>query len=398
MNPLDSELFGYGADVDWYRGLYVLQNKATRFYQNNPWIPVTIREADQIIATHQEEAWSVLCAVMSWRSVTVGQLRAGLANTPVPLFDWLAPSLWGALLRKGWIDCGFPLSLRMEGTPPGDVWIRASQKQKNVRDWLQAVHQPSWMLRVIADSGEVPQHAFARHNTFADHCGLVAVHDPRCVYTAGDGWCAFTALDPQATRLAAISRGAAGDVSWVTGDGVTVVGEVQSSTHEVVEKFRRWIRFLHASPFTRRGLICLWILIPSSAGTYPSFASIVSQLSVDPLVMTGVPSVGSRCGIVRWDTWFTSEGYPTDRWGSYTDLCGVQRTVWDTCFVSQAPVLADPVGVVQWGCPVVRDVIKSVWGWDTSTWGCPSSLCGGWNGFTRCAGYASLLSTESGVK
>ena len=336
----------------------------------------------------------MLCAVMSWRSVTVGQLRAGLSNAPVPLFDWLAPSLWGALLRKGWIDCGFPLSFRMEGTSPGDVWIRASQKQKNIRDWLQAVRQPLWRLQVIADSGEVPQHAFARHNTFADHCGLTAVHDSRCVYTAGDGWCAFTALDPQAMRIAAVGRGAAGDVSWVTRDGVMVVGEVQSSTHEVREKFQRWIQFLHASPFSRRGMICIWILIPSVNGTYPSVSSIVSRLQVDPLVMTGVPSVGSRCGIVRWDDWFTSEGYPTDAWGSYVDLCGVPRTIWDSSFTSQVPVLADPRRMGEWGVPVVREGIRSVWGWDTSTWGCPSSLSGGWNGFTRCAGYRSLFPVQ----
>ena len=383
-NPLDDSLFDGDSDVDWVTGGYVYHGRHLgRFYEANPWVPEDIRLAARIVKT--VDTYPLLCALMSWRSVTVGQLQAGLCNQRVPVFDWTAPSVYGGLLRLGLVDIGFPRSYRWGHVQPRDVFLRMSMGRGRVRRWLRLLGKPMWVAGLLSDSGERALHAYARHNMFADHVGLTAIRDARVLCAAGDGWCAFRLLDERARGESGVALGATGDVLIVLKTGVCVVVEVQSSIAGVEGKVSRWERFLQASPFARRGIICVWLGIPSprEQGSYARIGSVLAEHAGDPLMLAGDVPLNRRMGYARWDEWYEPDGLPAARWGVYRDATGMPMSVFDEGLGEAAPSPRPLDRVRNWGEGLVRAELERVYQEPMLPY-CriPGKLAGGFQGLT----------------
>lgn len=387
FDPGEKKMWGFGSDVDWVRGDYVNSiANIGKFAGMNPWVVSNKHVAEAMVRQSAEQVVSILGALISWRVCTVNQLRAGLAVGDVPPFTRDKPNLYGAMCRLGYVNVGFSPRERLEGMVTGEVWLCVGNDSKMVRRVLSVVRSEPWLKGVLTASRLVSLRQHARHNTYAAHLGLVASRDERTKLITGDGWGAFRLIDAQATREAGLAASSATDVALLTQDNVLAGIEVQASSGDFLKKMRNWSKLLAFSPMSRRGLVCVWLLIrQTSSWSYPRSSSYVNALASEAESAVGNPNVGSRMGVALWEDWFDG-GLPTAEFGSYTDIFGVRRSIYDPQWKEFTPEVRDPKTVGEWGWTEMRDIVARDWGWDISSWTLPEECRGGFYGFVGGAG------------
>lgn len=382
MDPDDPSMFAYGSDVEWVRGSYAARLEHPVVFQRiNPWLPGDVLSAWAMAERERDAVVALMGTLISWRVCTVRQLQAGLCPARLPVFDRYSPNLYGALCRLGIINVGFSPAERLEGRIVPHVWLSMSNDAKLIRRGIRRLGADSWTARTLTPGSLTAQHTHARHNTYAAHVGLTAMHDPRVSLTGGDGWAGFRDVDRQAA-VEADTRLSSADVVILTKGNVLAGVEVQSSPHGVYEKASRWARLLAYSPMRRRGLVCVWLTIPNGNGAYSDLAAILGQLASQDTMMVGDPPVAARMGCARWDQWY-AQGKPTGRFGGYVDMLGETRSIFDDAWSAHTPTPAGIDHVRDWGWRRMRDDIRANWGWDASRWTFPESLRGGFAGFAQ---------------
>lgn len=384
LNPDSNRLFAYGSDVEWVRGTYAATlGRPAEFARLHPWMPPSKGTAWAMTGRDRDMCVNLLAALLSWRTCTVGQLRAGLCQ-PTPYgFDRTEPNLYGALNRLGVINVGFSPAERLEGVRVPHVWLSVGNDATLVRAWLKRFAAGTWVPATLTRGSMSAQHTHARHNMFATHVGLTAAHHPQVMLTGGDGWGGFRDIDPAAARQADV-RVASTDVVMLTKGRVLAGVETQTSAHSVWDKTSRWVRMLAASPMPRRGLVCVWLLIPAATtGRYADLTPILEQAAALPEARAGDPPVTARMGVARWDEWYGPDGQPGDGFGTYHDLTGVGRSLFDPAWETVTPANVNPSRTAEWGWAHVRESILSAFGWDTTGWTLPTPLRGGFGGFTK---------------
>lgn len=385
LNPADPGLYGPSNDVDWLMGEYVRGvDGPQRFHESNPWIPVARPTAERMVAARHDETLGLLGALRSWRVCTVSQLQAGLCPTPLPDFDHEANNLYGALLRLGCINVGFSGRERFERVRVPETWLSMGNVTKATRRVLKLIGATPAERALLTDTnvkGVGRRHA--RHNTYAAHIGLTCMRDPRVDFACGDGWSSFKTIDPKANADAGLNAGCAADVTVMGRNGVFAGIEVQTGMGRTFDKVSRWRDMLMHSPMGRRGLVCVWVVIgkngvPLTDGARDALTSIASDL--DGLT-AGMPPVGARMGIAYWTDWYDAKGRPTEGFGTYTDMFGHRRGVFDPQWREFTPGHEPLEKVGEWGWRTMRRQIRDYWGWDTPGWSYPEAYRGGTNGF-----------------
>lgn len=389
FDPADESLWAHGSDVDWIRGDWIARSETiTATAARNPWLVTNRRVAESEIRRNRMQALAILGAILSWRVCTVSQLQAGLASLPVPAFTRIAPNLYGAMCRLGLINVGFSPAERIEGMMGEQAWLSMGNDAKLIRRHLDLIGDGRWLTPMLSGSGRLnAMRSHARHNTYAAHAGLTLAHDPRIRLTGGDGWGGFNRIDPQATGEAGLNLVSSTDVIALVGNGVLASLEVQGPSHRMETKTGNWMRLLAYSPMRRRGLLCVWLVIPSASGDTPRFDRLLDRLGATPEAMAGDPPTARRMGLAHWDDWY-DHGHATDAFGTYTDLLGQSQSIFDPAWAGAAPQHHDVHALDRWGWAVMRTQIREHWGWDASGWSMPEAYRGGFYGFARRGGGA----------
>lgn len=374
FDPMDPMLWVNGTDCVWVRGEAVMalesRGALARAY---PWMVSNRAQAEAMVRANQDTVVGLVEALLSWRTVDVAQLRSGLCRVPLPVFDRDRPSLYGALARLGLVSVGFSY-LDSLGVPSERVFLSLGGVEKLNRSVLRLLDVPSWVRSSLEATGRLYGRRQATlHNILAAHTGLAFLNDSRCMAVGGDGLSGFNLVDPVARKEADVAFGAA-DCVAVANQGAMCAVEVQRTGMNVRQKAERWARLLAASPMSRRGLICVW-LFPKSVktGEYAPRAGLSAAASL-PEMTVGIPMVSARMGFALWDDWF-EKGVPSERFGSYTDMLGVERSVFDL----EGPVV-DPVAASHWGDRQVDDWVGRVFHVDMSRFRHPASVRGGLGG------------------
>lgn len=372
FNPMSPLLWVNGSDCVWIRGesVVALHNRG-RLRDVYPWIVGDVRVAESMVRRSSSLVAALVESLLSWRVVELSQLQAGLCAISPPDFDFENPSIYGALVRLGAVSVGFPYldSLGVENS--GRVFLCLGGVESLVKRVLPLLEVPVWVKSVLTSSGHVVGRREATfHNVLAAHCGLAFQHDKRFRLVGGDGVSGFNLIDPQARAESRVAFGAA-DCVGLTSRGVMVAVEVQRSHVNLEGKIRKWVRLLAASPMSRRGLVCVFLLPRNMrTGGYPTVAGF-SRAGLMVEAGVGTPPAASRVGWARWEDWFTPQGYPSDGLGAYTDIRGESRSVFDF----QGPRV-DVERAEQWGFMQVDDWVEKVFGVDVSRWVHPNCLRG----------------------
>ena len=390
FNPNDPKLWAMGSDVDWIYGDYIYDlGKTDTLHLTQPWIVRTEQSATKLVRENAQTVLSLLGALMAWRVTTVSQMQAGLApNAEIPTFYRDIPTIYGAMVRLGLIDVGFSPRERLEGIEVPQVWLSLGKRSKLVRridkilaDKITGTDQ--WITRTLFSGTGFFSRRHARHNTFAAHAALTASRNSRVKLVTGDGWGAFRRIDQRACDEANLTGLSATDVVILSHSHTTCCLEVQAAGLDNKSKLQNWINFLSKSPMSRRGILCIWLTIPNVSGIQPNLTNDLMAAGRTPTASIGMPSVGQRIGIAKWDEWFDELGLPTSQFGTYTDLFGERRdmlTGWDA---STPHEINDISSVGNWGWEQVRTHIARKWGLNTGSWRMPEFLRGGFYGFTE---------------
>lgn len=396
FNPADEELWVRQSDCEWVMASTVHDmSDPIRLHHlelSCPWIVSNAKQATEMLKSNREQALSIIGALMSWRNCTVSQLQAGLSRRPVPEFDRMKPNLYGALCRAGVLNVGFSRSEFYGRVFIPQTWLGLSRAQNRVYNVTHRIAGYGFPVESILRS-RPGTHQYARHNTFASHVGLAFAHDPRIKYTVGDGWALFRSLDAQAVSEMGRHPNNVPDLLGFTKNGVTAAIEVQSSTTDVAKKMEAWVDFLAHSPMSRRGVVCVWLLIPvSNFQTTLDFSKYFQEAADYTGVTIGDPPVSARIGWATWNDWFDKMGNPTGGFGEYTDLLGIRRSMFADDW-GPLPVTADFSRLTDWGWDVMNRDIRNVFGWDTSTWRKPDFYRGDTYGFV--GGLASTTGKDA---
>ena len=79
-NPDDRALWPMGSDADWIRGSDVANNEHPGVLaQRHQWIVPNRLFAESMVKANSELVTSIIGVLLSWRTCTVDQLRAGLS-------------------------------------------------------------------------------------------------------------------------------------------------------------------------------------------------------------------------------------------------------------------------------------------------------------------------------
>lgn len=384
LNPASPDLYGVGNDVDWLKGEYVMNIEAPqRFHEMNPWVPAGKPTAERIVSARHDEVLAVLGALYSWRVCTVSQLQAGLSEVPLPDFDRTDTTLYGALLRLGCINVGFSSRERWENVTVPEAWLSIGVSGAAVKRVLKIIGATPAEKTLVTSTSFKSVRRHARHNTYAAHLGLTCAQDGRVDFACGDGWSGFKNIDPQANNDAGLANGCAADVAVMCNNGVLAGIEVQSNMRYIIKKLDNWTRLLVNSPLSRRGLVCVWLVIgrngmPMPTNVGETMTDLAKQL--DGLTV-GVPQVGMRLGWAYWDDWYDAKGRPTEKFGAYTDMFNHHRTIFDPQWASFTPAHETLDHVGEWGWHSMRRQLKAYWGWDMGMWNYPDEYRGGVLGF-----------------
>lgn len=389
LNPADPGLYGSSNDVDWLMAEYVNESdEPRRMHEANPWIPEARPTAERMIAARHDETLALLGALRSWRVCTVSQLQAGLCPVALPDFDYGANSLYGALLRLGCVNVGFSGRERFERVRVPETWLSMGSVVRSTRRVLKLIGATPAERALLTDTtvkGVGRRHA--RHNTYAAHVGLTCMRDGRVDFACGDGWSAFKTIDPKAVEDAGLRSGCAADVAVMGRNGVMAGIEVQTGMSYVFDKVRRWKDMLLHSPMDRRGLVCVWLVIGKNGMPLTDSARdalLTMGADLDGLT-SGMPPVGTRMGLAYWNDWYDAKGKPTDGFGTYVDMFGHRRGIFDPQWESFTPDRRPLDEVAEWGWRTMRGQIRDYWGWDTPGWAYPDAYRGGVNGFVTGA-------------
>lgn len=392
FDPDSKRLYAWDSDVDWWRGTYMHDlEKPVRVAarDGNGWMLPYTRIAERMVRDQPDTTAAIMGALFSWRTATIGQLQAGLCDLPVPAFDRGEPNLWGALNRLGMVNIGFSRRERVEGTILPHVWVSVGDNAQLVRKGMEPLADGRpWIRHVMASGMFRNMHAHARHNTFAAHTGLAFCHDPRIRLTGGDGWGAFRLIDPQAAKESGAHPAAGMDVVTLTQGNLLAGIEVQASAGaEFAGKFQRWARFLAFSPMSRRGIVCIWLFVKSrSSDGYADYMSPMRRFATLPEMAAGDPDVATRMGWATWDEWY-EHGRPTPLFGTWTDMRGQRRSMFDESWRRYTPGHVNGVQATRdWGWRRMRDELLRVYGWDTAGWTFPDDMRGGFHGFAPYRG------------
>lgn len=383
FDPGDDELWMGQSDCDWVKAGAIKrmgeENQAKALSMRFPWIPVDADTARTMIQNNREAVLSIIGALMSWRNCTVSQLQAGLSRYPVPDFDRFTPNLYGAMTRMGILNVGFSHREYYERVFIPEIWLGLTGSKALVYKVTRMAAGYGFPLGAILRSGP-GNHQYARHNTYVSHAGLAFAHDPQIKYTAGDGWALFRSIDPQAVGEMNSHFNNVPDLIAFTDTGLTAAVEVQSAVIDVKKKLQAWVDFLAHSPMSRRGLVCVWLLIPTAhmgmANLQPIFESATDMTGIT----VGEPPVSARIGWAEWSDWFDETGTPTERFGTFTDLLGQQRNIHSNEW-GPLPDTADFSTLTDWGWNLMNRRILTEFGWDTSTWRKPALYRGDSYGF-----------------
>ena len=198
-NPDDRALWPMGSDADWIRGSDVANNEHPGVLaQRHQWIVPNRLFAESMVKANSELVTSIIGALLSWRTCTVDQLRAGLSVKGAPEFHRDEPNLYGALCRLGVIDIGFSPYERFSGQIIPQTWLSLSSDKKLIRSTLGLFNSATWLRRMLSDKQLIGMRRHVRHNTYAAHVGLHLGVNPDIKLVGGDGWGAFRLIDPQA--------------------------------------------------------------------------------------------------------------------------------------------------------------------------------------------------------
>ena len=384
FDPDDPSLWMLGSDVDWIRGDYVARlEHPGQFARQHPWLVANRLFAESMVRSNPKAVTAILGALLSWRVCTIGQLHAGLSAYPVPDFARDEPNLYGALVRLGAINIGFDQRERLEGVTVPQVWASMGNTASYIRDTLSCFESGAWLRMALTSSRLSAMRVHARHNTYASHCGLMLARDARTKLVGGDGWGGFRLIDPRAVSEAGLNRVSSTDIVALTGGNVLAGIEVQAGANNMDKKLSNWARLLANSPMGRRGLVCVWLLIKDATrGEYPYLNPVLRKTSDMGEMMVGHPSVAQRMGVATWEEWF-DHGRPTEGFGSYTDLLGAKRSIFDDEWSRYTPSVRPLDTVEQWGWQVMRDALKREWGVNADGWRMPDAYRGGFYGFAK---------------
>lgn len=384
FDPAAEGMWSLGSDVDWIRGDYVngLEHPG-QFARRHPWLVANRLFAESMVKSNPRTVAAIVGALMSWRVCTIGQLHAGLSTLPVPDFQRDEPNLYGALCRLGVINIGFDPRERLEDITLPYTWISMGNKATLIRDALSGIESGQWFRKALASSRLNAMRVHARHNTFASHVGLALASDPRTRLVGGDGWGGFRFIDAQAVAESGMNRMSSTDVVALCGNNVLAGIEVQVTSNDIEKKIRNWATLLAYSPMSRRGLLCVWLLVRDTAyGQYPSTANVIRRSRELSEMMVGEPSVAARMGFTTWEEWF-DHGRPTDGFGSYEDMLGVRRSMFDDEWRRHTPHVGRLDAIDEWGWRVMRDSLAREWGVDARGWTMPDAYRGGFYGFAK---------------
>lgn len=381
FDPNDEDLWKAGSAADWYKGndMFGLEHPGL-FAQSHPWFVANKLFAESMVKANSETVSSILGALLSWKTCTAGQLRAGLSVKGAPPFERDEPNLYGAMNRLGIINVGFSQSERLYGQTVNHVWLSPSNSPKLINRAMRLYGMEKWMRDTMAVSYYAGNRFHVRHNTYAAHAGLMLARDKRVRFASGDGWGKFRSVDPQAVAESKVGKACAADVVALCGNNVLAGIEIQASNGELDRKMQNWARMLAYSPMRRRGLVCVWLQIPKANEGYESFNAALQRARGMTEMVVGDPTVSQRMGIAVWDEWF-EHGVPTERFGEYTDMGGTRRSIFDDSWSGCTPQVRDVRSVSEWGWDVARDIIKKDWGWDVTGWTMPEAYRGGFYGF-----------------
>lgn len=385
LDPMDPNLYGGSNDVTWYKGndiLHAFANDRTLLRERMPWFVDNWNTAKAMIRKQSAPTIRILSALASWRCCTTDQLADGLTAGPIPPFTRDEPNLWGALCRLGVLTVGFSGIEAMSGRTVPHVWVAVTLGRTDTDRVLRRAGVPAWLTRCWANSEGTYLHRHAYHNTTAAHLGLTLARHPQARWTCGDAWCRFVSVDPEAAADAHVSVAAGGDVAALLDNNALFEIEVQSSLLDVPGKMDRWMRMLAASPMSRRGLGCVWMLIPRRGTVIPADAGERLEAMIREHEEAAIPEVAARIGWARWDDWYDHRGRPAERFGLYRDANGNTRSMFDPMWAQFMPAHVLPLDeACAWGWRQARERIASWWGFDPRMWAMPMELRGGFNGF-----------------
>lgn len=379
LNPDQPGLYGDRTDVDWI--------DLTRFgpgsdeyewARNQPW-HVTKPSAEAIIRRHPKETMGVIAALASWRTCAISQLQDGLCPVPVPDFDREHPNMYSALMALGVLKIGFSGRERHGYATIPQVWLALCIQRKQLKHVFHIIDADPGAIQSIAANEKLRVRCNARHNTYACHLGLTLAKDSRCRFTCGDGWAGLRTIDPQARAEAGLPVATSGDLVALLTNNVLANVEVQTSGGKIEEKASRWARMLAASPIDRRGIVCVWLAVRKRWANAIDFGPELLD-PVRNLPEASVPLVQQRMGFARWDEWFDPKGLPTSRLGTYTDLSGLTRSLFDPQWAQLAPKPKPLSYACDWGWRTMRMQLRDYWGWDPKAWAYPQRLRGGFRG------------------
>lgn len=385
VNPVGPDLWRGSSDVDWIRGDEVYRSDHQRsIAQLHPWYVANRVFAEAMVRANRAHVLNIVDALISWQTCTVSQLQGGLAVGEVPTFTRDVPNLYGALVRLGALNVGFARYERVTGEQCSETWVTLGNRAKLVKDLLKLVSADQWQHKMYAENRVVLSRPHARHNTIASHVGLMLSRDPRVQFTNGDGYGGFRYIDRLALDESGMERMSCTDVLAMCDNNVFAGIEVQVHADGTEQKMRNWARFLAHSPMQRRGLVCVFLFVKDTQrGAYPAVSTAVEHVGGMAEMMMGEPSVAARLGWARWEDWFDEQtGQPVERFGSYTDMLGAARSLFDEHWRSVTPVVRDPRVVRDWGWENVRRQLSAEWGVDPSQWVLPEQWRGGFTGFT----------------
>lgn len=382
-NPDDSELWKMGSDADWIRGSIVATDEHPGVLaQRHQWLVANRLFAESMIRANGELVTSIIGALLSWRVCTIDQLRAGLSVKGAPEFHRDEPNLYGALCRLGAIDIGFSPYERFSGMEVNQAWVSLSSDKKLIRKTLALYNSATWLRRMLADKQLIGMRRHVRHNTYAAHVGLSLAENKNIRIIGGDGWGAFRLIDPQAVGEAGLPHNCSTDLVALTSDSVLTGIEVQVHTNNMSQKISNWSKLLAYSPMSRRGLMCIWLLIKdTSQGRYPALTNIIETASHASEMLVGNPTVASRMGFALWEEWFTPDGKPTEQLGAYTDMLGNKQNMFAPYWKQFTPSTRPISAIRDWGWSVMTEAIKRNWGWDVNAWEKPEAYRGGFYGY-----------------
>lgn len=388
FDPKDPGLYVPQGDVDWMSGTWASRlDKPTAVEEVNPWLPGRKSVAEGIVRQNRDKTRALLFALLSWRSCTVKQLQAGLCATKgMPDFDREHPNLYGALCRLGCVSIGFSMRERFERVRVPQVWLSMNGRKENVARVCKLIGLTAGERESLTSTRAYSAHANARHNTFASHVGLTFAHDDRARLTAGDGWGLFRTIDPIAKTEAGIGGNLSGtDVIALCRNNTLACVEVQMHYNGLFDKLQRWAKLLAFSPMRRRGIVNVWLFAPMNRGSgqdkYGSMENMFHNAGAYIDVLgAGTPSVATRMGYAYWTDWYEN-GHPTERFGTYTDMNGARRSIYDPQWKHFTPATNPVTDVTDWGWKTMRDQLHDYWGVDATRWTMPEMWRGGFEGF-----------------